>query len=424
MIRRTVKIQLAVFGLLTLVTVAILSARYVGLTDKVLGGTYVVQADFQESGGIFVGSEVTYRGVSVGRVESLELIKDGVLVQARINRGVEVPKDTKVVVENRSAVGEQYLDLQPNVSTGPFLAPGDTIPRSATAYPVRVDILLQHIDNTVRSVDRNDLKITVDEFGKAFADGGKDLARLLDSGDALTAAATAALPETIKLIDDGRIVLDTQRETSSQIKITAKNFADLAETFRDHDQDLRLIFDRGVVASKELDGLIKDNQASLSQLFANFITIGNVTTSRLGGIEQLLVTYPDVVAGGFTVVPGDGTAHFGLVAHDDPPACTRGYEGTSKTLPTTTEGLPPLNTAAGCRLPRGSVSAVRGGQNAPRPSSGAASSYPMAFGSQPVSLGSSALAANDQLVAVATPMAPAGASGVDSWLWMMREAAQ
>ncbi len=27
----------------------------------------------------------------------------------------------------------------------------------------------------------------------------------------------------------------------------------------------------------------------------------------------MLVTYPAVVAGGFTVVPGDGTSHFGLV---------------------------------------------------------------------------------------------------------------
>ena len=425
MIRRTVKVQLAVFGLLTLLTVAILSARYVGLTDKILGGTYVVQADFQESGGIFVGSEVTYRGVTVGRVESLELTKDGVLVQARINRGVEVPKDTNAVVENRSAVGEQYLDLQPNVAGAPYLAAGATIPRSATSYPVRVDILLQHTDNTVRSVDQKDLSVTVDEFGKAFATGSTDLKRLLDSGDALTASATAALPETVKLIYDARIVLDTQRETSSHIKVSATDFANLAETFRDHDQDLRLILDRGVVASQQLDGLIKDNQSSLSQLFANFITIGNVTTSRLGAIEQLLVTYPDVVAGGYTVVPGDGTAHFGFVANsDDPPACTRGYEATTKVQPTTTENLPPLNTSAGCRLPRGSASAVRGAQNAPRPSSGAASSYPMAFGSQPVTLGSSAVTANNRPVEVATPMAPSGASGVDSWLWMMKAAAQ
>ncbi len=42
--------------------------------------------------------------------------------------------------------------------------------------------------------------------------------------------------------------------------------------------------------------------------------------ARLDGLEQVLVTYPDNVAGGYTVVPGDGTSHFGLVLNaSDPP---------------------------------------------------------------------------------------------------------
>ena len=118
MIRRSVKVQLVAFLLITLVTVSLLSARYVGLYDRVAGGQYVVSADFAESGGIFVGSEVSYRGVQVGRVERLRLGKDGVIVDARIQRGVEIPKDTIAVVENRSAVGEQYLDFQPRSDKG------------------------------------------------------------------------------------------------------------------------------------------------------------------------------------------------------------------------------------------------------------------------------------------------------------------
>ena len=59
MIRRSVKIQLAAFVAISLVAVSFLSARYVGLTDRVLGGQYVVTADFANSGGIFSGAEVT-----------------------------------------------------------------------------------------------------------------------------------------------------------------------------------------------------------------------------------------------------------------------------------------------------------------------------------------------------------------------------
>ena len=88
------------------------------------------------------------------------------------------------------------------------------------------------------------------------------------------------------------------------------------------------MLDRGAVASQELQALIRDNQGNLAALIANLITVGQVTTSHVAGIQQLLVTYPDVVAGGYTVVPGDGTAHFGLAMAQSPPVCTQGYQGT------------------------------------------------------------------------------------------------
>ena len=202
----------------------------------------------------------------MGRVDDLRLSKDGVIVDAKIERGVKIPKDTKVVVENRSAVGEQYLDFQPRSDGGPVLADGDTIAaqghglpaagRHAPARP-RPDRQLGRQARTCATV--------VDELGKGFADGGEDLQRLIDSGDALTRSATEALPETIKLIDDGRIVLDTQRDTAGDVKVFAKNFADLSETLKASDGDLRLILDRGVVASKELETLDQGQPAATSR---------------------------------------------------------------------------------------------------------------------------------------------------------------
>lgn len=422
MIRRSVQVQLAAFLLITLLTVSVLSAKYVGLYDQVVGGQIHVSADFAQSGGIFVGSEVTYRGVTVGRVEGLKLSKDGVVIQAKLQRDTAIPKDTLAVVENRSAVGEQYLDLQPRTAKGPMLASGDVIPRQDTKYPLRVDNLLLHLDQTVNSVDRNDLRTVVNEFGLAFADGGADLQRLLDSGDALTRSATEALPQTIKLIDDGRIVLNTQRDTSGQIKTFASNFADLTQTLKTSDPDLRLILDRGAVASQELQALIRDNQGNLAALIANLITVGQVTTSHVAGIQQLLVTYPDVVAGGYTVVPGDGSAHFGLAMAQSPPVCTQGYGGTVHRSPQdTSRGT--TNTAARCTLPRGSAASVRGAQNAPGPSGSPNSTMPLAFGDQPVSPG---LAASLGMATpqVSVPLPPTGGeSGDSSWLWIMKEAA-
>jgi phospholipid/cholesterol/gamma-HCH transport system substrate-binding protein len=376
MIRRGVKIQLAAFLVITIVGVSYVSARYVGLGTMLLGSGYVVTADFAESGGIFENAEVTYRGVGIGRVDRLRLADDGVHVDLRITSDVDVPRDTVAVVENRSAVGEQYVDLQPRSRKGPYLTDGDRIADDANRTPLHTEELLLNLDRLVNSVDKRDLVLVIDELGKAFTATGPDLQRLLDSGDALTRSAVDALPETLRLIKDGQTVLATQRESGSAIKSFSADLADLSDTMRSSDGDLRKVLDGGVVASQELQTLIRDNRTAISALLANLLTSGQVTVARLDGLEQVLVTYPDNVAGGYTVVPGDGTSHFGLVLNaSDPPSCTQGYEGTHKRVPSNTSERP-ANTEARCTAPRGGKVSVRGAQNAPAPSGRSARAVP------------------------------------------------
>lgn len=424
MIRRGVQVQLAVFLLITVVGVSYVSARYVGLGVALFGGGYVVTADFEEAGGIFENAEVTYRGVAVGRVDKMRLARDGVHVDLRLDKGVEVPKDTGAVVENRSAVGEQYVDLQPRSQGGPFLANGDRIRERETDTPLATETLLLNLNRLVESVDKRDLTIVIDELGAAFAGSGRDLRRLLDSGDALTRSAVDALPETIRLIEDGETVLATQRESGSAIKSFAADLADFSETLAASDGDLRKVFDNGIVASQELRALIEDNRAAIGALLANLITSGQVTVARLDGLEMILVAYPDNVSGGYTVVPGDGSSHFGLVLNSNPPSCTKGYESTNERTPAATSDVP-ANTNARCAEPRGSKSGVRGAQNAPAPSNRSARAVPGDSGPSPSYLtgydatSGLALGEGDAPLAVGSRGGQAQAFGAESWQWLL-----
>ena len=444
MIRRGVKVQLVAFLAITIVGLSFVSARYVGLGDLLLGSGYVVSADFPEAGGIFENAEVTYRGVAVGRVDRLRLAADGVHVDLRLDSGTKVPTDTVAVVENRSAVGEQYVDLQPRRGGGPFLADGDRVAGPDNRTPLHTETLLLDLNRLVSSVDKADLVTVIDELGDAFSGTGPDLQRLLDSGDALTRAATDNLEPTITLIRDGRTVLDTQRDSGSAITSFSTDLSDLSETLRTSDGDLRKVLDNGVVASQELDTLIRTNRAAISALLANLLTSGQVTVARLAGVEQILVTYPDNVGGGYTVVPGDGTSHFGLVLNaSDPPVCTQGYGGTTKRLPRDTSDRP-ANTEARCAAPRGSRTSVRGAQNAPAPSGRSARVAPggpahdgtspayedISGGGTPRSVSPSYLAGYDATTGLAygaagrplqlrRPGAQASALGKDSWTWLL-----
>ncbi|MCK8434860.1 MCE family protein [Streptomyces sp. D2-8] len=420
MITRTVKAQLLAFAAVTAVGVSYVGAEYTGLVDGLLDRGYTVRADFADSGGIFSGAEVTYRGVPVGRVGALRLTgSEGVSVALEIEDGApRIPADTLAVVANRSAVGEQYVDLQPRRSGGPYLLDGSAIPREDTRVPLPVTDMVVSLDRLVTSVGKKDLRITVDELGEAFSGTGPHLSRLVDSGNALVESASDSLPETVSLIEDSRKVLKTQADQGSSIKSFSRDLAALTAELKSSDGDLRRLIGNSVPAGQEVNSLLRSTRPHLPVLLANLISGGQVTVARLPGVEQALVTFPVVVAGSHTVIPGDGTTHFGLVLNaDDPPPCTQGYD-TRRRDPADT-GTRAANTDARCTAPRGGGTSVRGAQNAPGASGRSGGAGPAAFVAPYDPETGTATGPDGTPVEIGSTGGEQSVFGKDSWQWLL-----
>ena len=369
MITRRTRIQLIFFLIITLVGVSYVGARYARLDRVFIDDTYTVVAHFEESGGIFSAAEVTYRGVTVGQVDKLVLTDDGVDVHLSIDDEQDkIPADTVALVGNRSAVGEQYVELQPQVDDGPFLAEDSEIEQEDTRTPIRTEKLLTDISTTFGSIDKEALRTTVTELGDAFGGTGEDLQRIIDTGNSFIETANANFDVTTALIRDSNTVLKGQIASEGNLRTFANEFSKFSGTLRSSDADLRGVIDKGSVTAKDLRGFLEDNQVELGDLLNNLVTNGETTVAHLDGIEQVLVIYPYVVEGSFTVVsksPDTGLydAHFGLIITDHK-ACTGGYESTDRRLPSDGSNRP-MNFEAGCREP-GTVSNSRGPQNLAR----------------------------------------------------------
>ncbi|WP_367134803.1 MCE family protein [Saccharothrix sp. HUAS TT1] len=367
MIPGRIKLQIGAFVLIALVGVSYVGARYVGL-GRVFGASgYVVTVQLADSGGVFTNGEVTYRGVAVGRVGQLRLTADGLEVDLDIDPDAPaIPADLEAVVANRSAVGEQFVDLRPRGEDGPYLEDGSVIPRSATRTPPPVDGLLTNLDEFAKSVPTDSLRTVVDELDLAFNGAGPDLQVLLDNTRAFTQAATEHLPQTKALLDDGLVVLNTQASQGSAIRSFSTDLRALADQLKNSDADLRRLIGVSPQAAEQVSALLRETGPNLGVVLANLLTTGNILVTRLDGLEQIAVTYPIIVGGGFSVAKGDGTgAHFGLALNVfDPPPCTVGYDGTAIRQGTDTTPAE-FNTQAYCALAKGSATGVRGAQNAP-----------------------------------------------------------
>ena len=120
------------------------------------------------------------------------------------------------MVANRSAIGEQYVDLRPRTDAGPYLAEGDVIAADRATLPPRVETVLKDSRDFADSVPRDDLRTVVDELYEATRGSAEPLRRLLGTSTDLLETADRNLPATRRLIDSSATVLATQERVGGQ----------------------------------------------------------------------------------------------------------------------------------------------------------------------------------------------------------------
>jgi phospholipid/cholesterol/gamma-HCH transport system substrate-binding protein len=420
---RAVKARLVAFGLLSAFGIFYACATYLGFVDQLLDRGYTVQAQLDSSGGLYEGSEVTYRGVPIGNVGQMDVTPYGVRADLDIEEGWRVPSGARAEVHNESAVGEQYVDLVPQTASGPYLDDGDVIPLSRTGTPLPEEDLLLDVDSLVRSVPQDDLRTVVEELGKAFEDTSPRLQKLIDGGTSLIDTADRNLPATVRLIEDSRRVLATQDQQAGNISTLARELADLTGALRRSDPDLRAVLRNGSGAARQVDDLFHRLGPTMPVMLENLTTLGQVTTVRLPALEELLVAFPRVISAGFTGTTPDGYGHVNVQYAQDPPVCRRGFLPPSqwRSPLDTTDGV--LHDEVRCReglpiVPRGPRYAPSYGGSAGSGGSGTANrSVPFA-GTTGLNTGQ-AVTPDGRRITVTAQGGQQQLFGEESWRWML-----
>ncbi|MEJ8279434.1 MCE family protein [Pseudonocardia spirodelae] len=372
MIPRFVKIQLAVFTVISLLAIGTVAFVYAKVPTLLGWGRMTVSAEFRDGAGLYPNANVTYRGATVGRVTALTLGEHGgVTATLSIDQDAAVPADTTAEIHSVSAIGEQYVDLVPATARGPVLAAGSTITLDRTSVPQQIGPVLDATDRLLDSVPQESLRTVVDEFHRGFAGTGPELRRLLDGVNSLVEEADANYEPTQRLLNEVGPLLETQTATSDEIRAWTRDLALFSDTLRESDPQLRGVVDRVPGAAAELTGLFRDLRPTLPILLANLTTVNQVLATYNPSLEQILVIYPKVTAMEQAVTDPrlDGLIGLNLKLNvNNPPQCTTGYQPYgSPDGPRQPFDLSeaPTATDSYCKLPQDDPSVVRGARNLP-----------------------------------------------------------
>lgn len=370
MLTRFVRNQLIIFTIASIVGVAVMLFAYMQVPTLLGIGRLAVTLELPESGGLYRFSNVTYRGVQVGKVTGVSLTENGAEATLSLETSPKIPADLRAEVLSVSAVGEQYVDLRPNTDAGPYLEDGARIPVSNTTVPQQVGPMLDQMSALVDSLPKDRIPDLLDETFKAFNGAGPDFGSLLDSAATVTSEANGVSDQMRRLIDDSGPLLDSQAETTDAIKTWARSLNGITAQVVQNDPQVRALLERGPGFAQEVSGLLQEMKPTLPILLANLTTVGQTLLTYNPALEQLLVLFPGIIAAqqSFGLPQNSPTGlpmgDFALTI-SDPNPCTVGF------LPSTQWRAPEdettIDTPDGlyCKLPQDSPMNVRGARNYP-----------------------------------------------------------
>jgi phospholipid/cholesterol/gamma-HCH transport system substrate-binding protein len=366
MLTRFIRMQLIVFATLTVTALVALGWYYLRIPSQLGVGQYRLVAELPASGGLYRTSNVTYRGIQIGRVTKVEPTKNGVRATLSIDSRYKIPIDASANVHSVSAIGEQYLDLVSAGDPGKFYSPGETITKGTV--PSEIGPALDAANRGLSVLPKRKIASLLDETAQAVGGLGPALQRLVDSTQSIVGDFEANISDVNDIIENSAPIVDSQVDSGDSIERWSHNLNVLVAQAAQNDQHVQSILAKAAPTADQVTAVFSDVRESLPQTLANLEVVADMLKRYSKGLEQLLVFLPEIGAVGQTLVASaPGSVLLGLnLSLNNPPPCLTGFLPASQWRAPADTSIAPLPTGTYCKIPQDTpANVVRGARNYP-----------------------------------------------------------
>ncbi|WP_067542187.1 MlaD family protein [Nocardia crassostreae] len=304
-------VSMALLTVLTLICGSYMAVGVLNIDPR--RETNTVTVLLNTSGGLMKTSEVTLRGLPIGKVRDISATAKGLAVKIEYDARYRIPVDALVQIANLSAAGEQFLDFRPDTTAGPYLHDGSIVPQRQVRTATTVGDALAKMDALSAQLDPARLEHLAATVAAGFEGRDADVENL-----------TNALIGTANLLRDKR---DAIARLYSNVQTLGDRFDGRAPTISaaagDIDTGLPELLH--IIAAFQNYSYIGENifDDPLGPLVAKIDGYLSLLGPDLGHIATVLkpatssVKPPRVDAGSIvdllsTVFPGDGATHVGI----------------------------------------------------------------------------------------------------------------
>jgi phospholipid/cholesterol/gamma-HCH transport system substrate-binding protein len=358
--------QLWTFLVLTVVSLLVLGVYYLQVPSLMGIGRYSLKADLPASGGLYPTANVTYRGITIGKVTDVEPTEHGAQATMSIDSQYKIPVDTVANVHSVSAVGEQYLDLVSTGNPGKYFAEGQTITKGTV--PSEIGPALDTANRGLAALPKDKIATLLDETAESVGGLGPALQRLVDSTQAIVGDFRTNITNVNDIIQNSGGVLDSQIKSGDAIERWARNLNTLAAQAAQRDTNVKSILTQAAPTADQVNSVFSDVRDSLPQTLANLEVVFDLLKRYHTGVEQVLVFLPQGASIAQTVAapfPNQAALDLGL-SINQPPPCLTGFIPAAEWRSPADTSMQALPQGTYCKIPMDTpANSVRGSRNIP-----------------------------------------------------------
>ncbi|AFD06186.1 MlaD family protein [Solitalea canadensis] len=168
------KIKLGFFVLLTFLLIVV-AVFMIGRNQKLFSSTFYVTAFYKNIGGLQVGNNVRFSGITVGIVERIELVTDStVRVDMQIEEKVRkfIKRDAVASIGSEGLMGDKMIVITPGKISSQPIQPGG---RLISAEPMDMDKIINQIGDIAGNASQitNDLAAITGQVTKGKGSLGR-----------------------------------------------------------------------------------------------------------------------------------------------------------------------------------------------------------------------------------------------------------
>jgi phospholipid/cholesterol/gamma-HCH transport system substrate-binding protein len=246
-----------IIGFIGVAVVVAVALNYQKLPFLNQGKTY--SAEFADAGGLFTGAGVEVSGFPSGKVNSIELDGNRVLVNFWVDKNIHVGERSEARIRAKSLLGSKVLEVLPR---GDGTLDG-TIPMDRTTSPYQLPDALGDLASTIGGLDTAQLSDSLATLAKTFSNTPEELRTAVQGVSRFAQTLNERDANLRRLLDNAAKATGVLAKRSDQVVSLVRDSNALLAELRTQSAALDQVWRNLSAAAQQLKGFIDENRQEL-----------------------------------------------------------------------------------------------------------------------------------------------------------------